>query len=74
MLSHNNTVNGNRILCHRQRELVQTWFYLLKTHEVSPTLQLPFYPVVLGIAVACVLECLVMIADIIKIVGGHMMR
>lgn len=45
-------------------------FYLLKTHEVSPTLQLPFYPVVLGIAVACVLECLVMIADIIKIAGG----
>jgi TRAP-type C4-dicarboxylate transport system permease small subunit len=45
-------------------------FYLYKTHEVSPTLQLPFYPVVLGIAVACVLECLVMIADIIKIAGG----
>lgn len=45
--------------------------YLIKTHEVSPTLQLPFYPVVLGIAVACVLECLVMIADIIKIAGGN---
>ncbi len=45
-------------------------FDLLKTHEVSPTLQLPFYPVVLGIAVACVLECLVIIADIIKIAGG----
>jgi len=45
-------------------------FYLFKTHEVSPTLQLPFYPVVLGIAVACVLECFVMIADIVKIAGG----
>jgi TRAP-type C4-dicarboxylate transport system permease small subunit len=45
-------------------------FYLYRTNEVSPTLQLPFYPVVLGIAVACVLECFVMIADIIKIAGG----
>jgi TRAP-type C4-dicarboxylate transport system permease small subunit len=45
-------------------------FYLFKTHEVSPTLQLPFYPVVLGIAVACVLECFVLIADIVKIAGG----
>jgi TRAP-type C4-dicarboxylate transport system permease small subunit len=45
-------------------------WYLYSTHEVSPTLQLPFYPVVFGIAVACVLECFVMIADIVKIAGG----
>lgn len=45
-------------------------FYLYSTHEVSPTLQLPFYPVVFGIGMACFLECFVMIADIVKIVGG----
>jgi TRAP-type C4-dicarboxylate transport system permease small subunit len=45
-------------------------WYLYNTGEVSPTLQLPFYPVVFGIAVACVLECLVLAADIMKILGG----
>jgi TRAP-type C4-dicarboxylate transport system permease small subunit len=44
--------------------------YLYETHEVSPTLQLPFYPAMMGLGVACVLECLVLIADIVKIVGG----
>jgi TRAP-type C4-dicarboxylate transport system permease small subunit len=46
-------------------------FYLYTTHEVSPTLQLPFYPAIMGLGVACVLECLVLIADIFKIVRGQ---
>ena len=29
-------------------------FYLYSTREVSPTLQLPFYPVIFGIGLACV--------------------
>lgn len=33
--------------------------YLYGTREVSPTLQLPFYPVIFGIGIACVVECLV---------------
>jgi TRAP-type C4-dicarboxylate transport system permease small subunit len=35
--------------------------------EVSPTIQLPFYPVAYGIAVCCLLECIVFIFDIIRI-------
>jgi TRAP-type C4-dicarboxylate transport system permease small subunit len=50
--------------------LLKHGWYLYTTHEVSPTLQLPFYPVVFGIAAACVLECFVMIGDILKIAGG----
>jgi TRAP-type C4-dicarboxylate transport system permease small subunit len=46
-------------------------FYLYSTHEVTPTLQLPFYPVVFGIAIACALQCFVMIGDIVKIAGGE---
>jgi TRAP-type C4-dicarboxylate transport system permease small subunit len=46
-------------------------WYLYGTHEVSPTLQLPFYPAVFGIGVACVVECAVLIAEIVKIVGGR---
>ncbi|MGD0235873.1 MAG: TRAP transporter small permease [Syntrophorhabdales bacterium] len=34
--------------------------------EVSPTLQVPFYPAVLGVGVCCFLECLVLICDLIK--------
>jgi hypothetical protein len=45
-------------------------FYLYSTREVSPTLQLPFYPVIFGIGLACVVECLVLIGDIMKIAGG----
>jgi TRAP-type C4-dicarboxylate transport system permease small subunit len=44
-------------------------YYLYSTHEVTPTLQLPFYPVVFGIGIAFVLQCLVMIGDIVKIAG-----
>jgi TRAP-type C4-dicarboxylate transport system permease small subunit len=45
-------------------------FYLYSTREVSPTLQLPFYPVIFGLGLACVVECLVLIGDIMKIAGG----
>ncbi len=35
--------------------------------EVSPTIQLPFYPVAYGVAVCCLLECFVFLFDIVKI-------
>lgn len=74
---------GNRTVANIfTRSMVLTFFiiasvnlfkhgsYLYSTGEVSPTLQLPFYPVVFGIGFACVVECAVLIGDILKIVGG----
>jgi TRAP-type C4-dicarboxylate transport system permease small subunit len=39
--------------------------------EVSPTIQLPFYPVAYGVAVCCLLECFVFLFDIVKIWRGQ---
>ncbi len=35
--------------------------------EVSPTIQLPFYPIAYGVAVCCLLECCVFLSDILRI-------
>jgi TRAP-type C4-dicarboxylate transport system permease small subunit len=43
---------------------------LQKSGEVSLTLQIPFYPFVYGIGICCLVQCLVMVCDIIKIFGG----
>ncbi len=39
--------------------------------EVSPTIKIPFYPVTYGVAVCCLLECCVLIFDIVKIWRGQ---
>jgi len=39
--------------------------------EVSPTIQLPFYPVAYGVAVCCLLECCVFIFDIVRVWRGQ---
>jgi TRAP-type C4-dicarboxylate transport system permease small subunit len=39
--------------------------------EVSPTIQIPFYPVAYGVAICCFLECCVFLFDIVKIWRGH---
>ncbi len=44
---------------------------MVKSGEVSLTLQLPFYPVAYGIGVACFVQCLVLVGDLIKIAGGQ---
>jgi TRAP-type C4-dicarboxylate transport system permease small subunit len=44
---------------------------LFKSGEVTPTLRLPFYPIAYGVGVCCFLECLVMVGDIYKILGGE---
>jgi TRAP-type C4-dicarboxylate transport system permease small subunit len=44
---------------------------LLKSGEVSLTLQLPFYPVAYGIGVACFVQCFVLLGDLMKIKGGE---
>jgi len=43
---------------------------LQRSGEVSPTLHMPFYPVAYGIGICCFIQCLVMICDIVKILGG----
>lgn len=41
---------------------------LQRSGEVSPTLHVPFYPVVYGIGVVCLIQALVLTADIVKVV------
>ncbi len=43
---------------------------LLKSGEVSLTLQMPFYPVAFGIGVSCFVQCVVLLCDIFKILRG----
>ncbi len=51
--------------------LIKYGMDLQKSGEVSLTLQMPFYPVAYGVGVCCFVQCLVMICDILKIVGGE---
>jgi hypothetical protein len=51
--------------------LWQVGLDLRRAGEVSLTLQLPFYPVAFGVALCCFVECLVLAADIAKIVRGQ---
>ncbi len=39
--------------------------------EVSPTIQIPFYPVAYGVAICCLLECCVFLFDIVRIWRGE---
>jgi len=39
--------------------------------EVSPTIQLPFYPIAYGVGICCFIECLVFLNDIVKIWRGQ---
>lgn len=50
--------------------LLKVGMDLQKSGEVSLTLQLPFYPIAYGIGVACFIQCLVLLGDILKIAGG----
>jgi len=43
---------------------------LYKSGEVSLTLQMPFYPVAYGMGICCFIQCLVLLCDIPKILGG----
>jgi len=43
---------------------------LYKSGEVSLTRQIPFYPIAYGMGVCCFIQCLVLITDIIKVIGG----
>jgi TRAP-type C4-dicarboxylate transport system permease small subunit len=43
---------------------------LLASGEVTLTRRLPFYPIAYGLSVCCVIQGLVLIADIVRIIGG----
>jgi len=43
---------------------------MLHSGEVSLTLELPFYPVVYGIGLACFVQCLVILTQIAQVFGG----
>jgi TRAP-type C4-dicarboxylate transport system permease small subunit len=44
---------------------------MFRSGEVSLTLQLPFYPIAYGIGFALLIECLVLVCDIVKIARGE---
>jgi TRAP-type C4-dicarboxylate transport system permease small subunit len=44
---------------------------LQRAGEVSSTLQMPSYPIVFGVGVCCFAECLILIGDMVKILGGR---
>ncbi len=44
---------------------------LYRSGEVSPTLQLPFYPVVFGVGFCCFIQTLILLEDIVKIYRGQ---
>lgn len=43
---------------------------MIHSGEVSLTLEMPFYPVVFGIGVSCIVQCLVFMVQIHKVFGG----
>jgi TRAP-type C4-dicarboxylate transport system permease small subunit len=50
--------------------LVKMGLDLQKSGEVSLTLQIPFYPIVYGVAICCLLLSLVLLGDIAKLFRG----
>ena len=50
--------------------LIKLGMDLYRTGEVSLTLQLPFYPVAYGLGVCCFVQCLVLVAHILQVIGG----
>ena len=47
--------------------LIKYGLDLRRAGEVTPTLRVPFFPVTLGVGGSCLIECLVIVADIVKI-------
>ncbi len=51
--------------------LVKYGMSLIKSGEVSLTLQLPFWPFAFALALACLVQCLVCVGEIVRILGGR---
>lgn len=50
--------------------MIKDGMHLQESGEVTPTIQLPFYPVSYGLALCCLLLCLGLLCEILSIVGG----
>jgi hypothetical protein len=50
--------------------LIKYGLDLQRAGEVSSTLQMPSYPIVFSVGVCCFAQCLVLIGDMVKILGG----
>ncbi len=61
---------GIILFCLIGWNLFKVGMSLQKSGEVSMTLKLPFYPVAYGVAFCCFIQCLVLVADLIKISQG----
>jgi TRAP-type C4-dicarboxylate transport system permease small subunit len=44
---------------------------LYRSGEVSLTIQMPFYPIAYGVGLCCFVQCLVLVCDVIKVLGGE---
>jgi TRAP-type transport system small permease protein len=42
---------------------------LRRTHEVSPSFRIPYYPIPLGLSFSCLLQCLTLFADLFRVTG-----
>lgn len=51
--------------------LIRYGLDLQKSGEVSLTMQMPFYPVAYGIGICCLIQCLVIGCDLLKIYRGN---
>ncbi|MBW6485194.1 MAG: TRAP transporter small permease [Syntrophobacterales bacterium] len=55
------------ILCWN---LIKMGMDFYRTGEVSLTLQLPFYPMAFGLGFCALVQCLILIAQILQVIGG----
>ena len=44
---------------------------LIKNKEVTPMFRLPYYPISFGLAFCCVMQCVTLVSQIARIVGGR---
>ena len=51
--------------------LVKYAIDLLRSGEVTPTLRMPFYPVVIAVGVSCFVQCLVALGEVARILRGE---
>jgi TRAP-type C4-dicarboxylate transport system permease small subunit len=51
--------------------LIKMGLDLYRSGEVSPTLQMPFYPIVYAIGFCCFIQFLVLLSDVLKIFEGQ---
>ena len=44
---------------------------LIKSKEVTPVFRLPYYPISLGLAFCCIIQCSVLVSQIKGLIGGR---